>query len=200
MVTSLRRSGGFTLIEVVIAMMLLPIVFLAATTVYATATQFFLKAKNNSGRIDALIAAETIARKVAMANMVTIDGTGQIISMRWDYAANTFSPRSSPKDFTDDSWVKYAVIAGKLYWRNDAVGADPDDPGTAVTASDTEWAPGLTITSTPTFTKVNPSLAWDAANAGDPTMVYIELGTSSGNPVQTLTVKTESLIGARGKN
>ncbi len=178
-------------------------VFLAAATVYATAYNFFSKAKNNTGRVETLMVAETIARKIALANRVVIDSGGQQIRIRWDYAAGTFAPRNTPSDFTDDSWIKYAIIGGKIYWRNEAVGGNPDDPAPAVGttgAGNSEWSPDLTITSNPTFTLINPSLALDPGNSGDATVVDINLTTSSGTPAQTMTVKTNAALGMGSKN
>ncbi|HTL69851.1 MAG TPA: hypothetical protein VL404_01025 [Candidatus Eisenbacteria bacterium] len=198
----IRRRAGLTLTEAILATLLLSVIFLGATSALVSAMALFNSLQNNRGRLDATIALEHMARKIALSNRVVVDQGGAQLKLRWDFATGTFALNGAgagtPSDLTDDTWVKYRIIGNQLRWRNDA--AESPDVG----AGDPELEPGLTLQSGSIFTLVNPTGILEGSAdpnvVGVPTVVEINLVAQSGTPASDVTLNTDVAAGAMTKS
>jgi hypothetical protein len=197
-----RGRAGLTLTEAILATLLLSVIFLGATSALVSSMALFNSIRNNQGRLDATIALEHMARKVALANKIVVDQGGSQLKIRWDYAIGTFALNGAgagtPDNPADDTWVKYRIIGNSLRWRNDAAEA-PD-----VAAGDPELMPGLTLSGGSIFTLVNPTGILEGSAdpnvVGVPTVVEINLVAQSGTPASDVTLNTDVAAGAMTKS
>ncbi|GEM_PF-2561047 len=210
----LKSSRGVTLVEIVIAVLLISVIFLGSTTVYVTALKFFNAVRDKSPQVYGFLAAETVVRKVAVASEAIVndsgssngastldaDGlnyvTGKQIKIRWDFTLADWTPLNTPSNTADDTWVKYKIIENpggsgtyRLYTRKDAsVTAD-------VTTADEEVDTLLTLGANSVFRLSSPS-----GNAeGAATTVDVHLETVGGSSSQTVVIHTDTAVGGGAK-
>jgi Tfp pilus assembly protein PilV len=202
----LRSSRGVTLIEVLMAGLLLSVVFLACASAYISTLKFFNALREKSGQLYAFIGMEHVARRAELANDVMVnDGgvanaeTGRQLKMRWDYTEDG-APKNTANTVSDDTWVKYRIIeepsgsgTWRLFWRTDtaAAGAAAD-----VATSDTQVESALTLGPASTFVLTSPS----GNTEGRKTVLAITLESRVGNPPKTLTLNTDVLVGSKAKS
>lgn len=190
----LKKTGAFTLIELLIVSLILSVVFLGAGAVYISALKFlknmqtYYSGQSGASQVDVLIALEQITRQLGLANEAIIDPTGQQLEFRWDYQLNTFVPNHTPSDLTDDTWMKFAIIGGNLYWKNETT------EGQDVTSSDQQLVQGLVLQPGSEFALANPS------GQGIATVVDIVFISQVGNPAVDQQIQTGVLVGAWPKN
>jgi len=112
----LRTQSGLTLVEILIATVLVSVILGSVAVSYATALKFFntLPQKARS-MAEANLAMEYVTRKIPLANQVVVSSLRQQMSMRWDFrlVGTTFVANNTPADFSDDMWIKFAFIAGQ---------------------------------------------------------------------------------------
>ena len=129
MVKPLENQKGMTLVELMIAALLTGVVFAGVTAAYVSSIKFLNAAKTHQNQVNAHISLEIISRKVALANQVSTGTTSSPndksqMTLRWDYTLGTFQPNGplgTPLDNSDDTFLKYRIVNGRLYWRNDPV-------------------------------------------------------------------------------
>ena len=121
---SSRANRGVTLIEMLVASLLLTMVFAAAMSVYSTSLKILKSSRDaSSGAVIAPISVEDVAKKIAQANDVDVTGAGanfDRIHLRVDQN-NPPTPGNPPggSSFTsagDDSYCHYQFVtdaAGK---------------------------------------------------------------------------------------
>lgn len=199
----LRLQRGVTLIEILMAGLLLSVVFLATTSAYIAALKFFGSVRDKSGQIYGFMGVEHIARRVELANEIIVNNGGVVninagkqIKMRWDYDA-LGTPLNTPSNVADDTWVKHRFIENpggsgvwKLYWRTDTAAAGPVAD---VTTADPQIEPQLTTNTNSTFTLTSPS----GLAEGQRTVLTIVLEAVIGP--RTIPIRTDVNVGSKAK-
>ncbi len=203
---NLRGSRGLTLIEILIAGLLLSVVFLASASAYITTLKFFNAVREKSGQIYAFMGMEHITRRVELANDIMVnDGgtanaeTGKQLKMRWDYNADGVLNGDTANDVSDDTWVKYRFIeepvgsgTWRLFWRTDTAAAGS---ATDVANTDEQVETGLTLGASSTFALTSPS----GNTQGQKTVLAVTLESNTGDPPKILTLQTNVLAGSKAK-
>lgn len=190
----MKNESGLTILEFLVAALLISVVFLASTTVYVGAVKFFSDLRQNADSIDSFILMENLTRKVTVANQVSVSDAGKQLKIRWDWQliGGVWTPNNTPDVTTDDTWVKYRFLGAsndlRLRWRSDATET------TDVTNPDPEVRPGVVARDACLFTLVN------ASGDGDPIAVDVNLVTQTGTPPVIVTLTNRVLAGARSKN
>ena len=192
-----HASAGITLTELMISLLLVSVVFLAATTLQTSSVKFLRSRQTMDVATRPEIGVEQMVKMIQVANLVLVDEANREIDLRVDYDLCS-STRVVPTATTaDDNWWHYRFVAGGLYTLCDGVqGTNLDgagetlvipnlDTATAVPA----WPPG-TGSGGSGFRAGNPS-----AN-GVPTLVYIHVN-SLANPTQE--INTEARVGGMTK-
>ena len=137
MARRLKTQCGLTLVELLLASLLVSVILGSLAVAHITALKFFnALPQKASGLKKANLAMESIARKIPLANQVVISGVRQRMSMRWDFSLSgtTFVPNYTPENFSDDTWIKYGFIAGQregeveLWYELDPASPDPNAP------------------------------------------------------------------------
>lgn len=183
----LRKNQGFTIVETLIASVLLGVIMMSAISIYVAAQRFFNDLLDNNARTSSAIAVETIIRRAQIGNTIVFDAANNQIKLRLDFSA-AFVPNQTPGDFTDDTWFKYSIIGTSLRWRTDTTQA------TDVSAADPELETNLVLQNGSAFNTVNPS------GAGVATVLNIIFITQTGTPPVNTTLETSVAIGAMPKN
>jgi Tfp pilus assembly protein PilV len=206
----LRSSRGVTLVEILMAGLLLSVVFLACASAYITTLKFFNAVREKSGQLYTFIGMEHVARRVELANDILVNdggvanaGTGKQVKMRWD-CAETGAANNTANNVADDTWVKYRIIEDpsgsdpsgsgtwKLFWRTESAAGGA---ATDVANSDPQVETALKLGSNSTFLLTSPS-----GNAvGQKTVLAITLESSVGEPPKTLTLSSDVLVGSKAK-
>ncbi len=188
----LRKDQGFTIIELLIASVLLGVIMMSAISIYVAAQRFFNDLLDSNARTSSAVAMETILRKAQIANTIVFDGPNSQIKLRLDVTAASV-PNRTPGVFTDDNWFKYRIVANGLRWRTDTVAADPTG-AVDVTGSDPELEANLVLRPGSAFNVVNPSAA------GTDTVLNVTFVTQAGTPPVDTTLTTSAAVGAMAKN
>ena len=178
--------SGHTLIEVLLASLLIGLIFLILTTLYVSGLKLF-RGQLASPDNDFLVAFETIARKASLANEAIVDMNGYQVRLRID------SNDPATATANDDQWIGYRYFdIQTLQPTNGAEGAQirstPPKATSAeanVTSADAEVVPNLQFLGRPTqapFSLVNPT------SQGDPTVLKVLLVALEGanSPPRTL--------------
>lgn len=200
---NLRGRAGVTLVEIMMAGLLLSVVFLGAASAYISALRFFNALREKSGQVYSFYAVEHIARRARQANQIIVNSggaananTGKHVKLRWDYS-EAGAALNTPDNTADDTWVKYAVLENptgtwRLYWRTDsaATGAVTD-----AATTDPRLEESLLLQSGSVFNLASPS----GPAEGRRVILDIHLETVTGTPPQTLTVDTDVMTGAYEK-
>jgi hypothetical protein len=178
------------MLELLVALGLVGVMFLAAASLYASAGKFMARVEDKGAQMDRLIAMQHIARRVSLGSEAQFIGTNQL-KVRWDYDVNG-TPLFTPWDSTDDTWVKYGlVLAGpdlRLRWKIDSSSAGIVTPG------DPEVQTGLTLLSANSgFWPNNPT------SFGNAVVVRIVLEAQCCNPPEISTVQSDVLLHADSK-
>lgn len=150
----LTNQSGHTLVEIVIASMLIGVIFLLVTSLYVSALKF-LKGEVASTDVSSLLALETMARNVSRANDGIVDAGGLQVKIRID--------PNDPATATpaDDQWVSYRFLDSGSGFRLRSRTVNPPNANPAdVAASDPEVVRGLAVLAGPGqsgFQLVNPT-------------------------------------------
>mgnify|MGYP000858220258 CR=1 FL=1 len=163
---------GFTLVELLIAMVLLGMVMAGASSVYVAAQGFLNGIINNDVRvITPSLALEAVIRRAKTANLVVFDAGNNQIKLRVD-------PNRTPDNIADDVWVKYRVIGARLRWRQDALEAGD------VGGGDPDVEPDLRLRPGSGFAMLNPSAS------GVANVIQVTIITNEGTPPVDQTVRS----------
>ena len=182
----LSKSSGHTLVEFIMATVLVGMIFVIAGTLYATCLRL-LNFEVNEGAIDAdrLIGFERVTRDISLAEEAQFNvlNTAQI-GLRID--PNPLAPATATA--ANDRWISYGFIGGRLRTRNDpawdVVNGIPLAANN-VAPGDAEVTPGLVIDPASRFNVVNPTAQ------GDATVVDIQMIVvgNAGQPNRTLSTR-----------
>lgn len=175
----LRSAKGMTLIETLIAGLLLSGIFIAVTSIYIS-TLKFIDSEIKAANIDTLIAMETMTRKINLAYNVVVAGDKQL---KVEIDPNDPATLSS----ADDVWIKFGIVANSLRTKTEAL------PDGDVTIADPEVFPDLKVLDDSKFNLINPTAS------GRPNVVKIQLATEGGEPPQPHTLITSAAAGAMSK-
>ena len=191
----MKRSSGVTLIEVMIATLLLSVIFLGAAAFYVTALKFLNNVRENGSQVYGLAALEHIAAKAQISNAVAIEDAGQTLKVRWDasFANGFFTPRNTPSNYADDVWVKYKIIAlgGGRFRLDWAVETTQVDSGGVAYQP---LQPKFELVGGSSFALTNPTVS------GSATVLSIRLEGQRGVPAIPMTLRTDVALGALAKN
>ncbi|MCG3176030.1 MAG: hypothetical protein MOGMAGMI_00968 [Candidatus Omnitrophica bacterium] len=167
---------GYTLVELMIAMVLLGLVMAGASGVYVAAQRFLNGMINNDVRVvTPSLALEAIIRRTKAANQIVFDAGNNQIKLRTD-------PNRTPENTADDVWFKYRVIGSRLRWTQAAVEAGD------VGGGDPDVEPDLRVRPGSGFAMLNPS-ATGAAN-----VLQITIITNEGSPPVDQTVRSSVAV------
>ncbi len=178
----IRGTSGHTLLEIVIASVLIGMIFVMITTLYATSLKF-LRGDMASNDLDTLLALETMARNASTSTDAVVDMGGSQLKLRID----TNNPSTATA--LDDQWVSYRFLRnGAAFELRNRTVLPPAAAPANVTAADREVVSGLPVlggAGQSGFQLLNPSTP-----EGAPTVVQIMLvvsGTANSQPRTFLT-------------
>ena len=188
----LRPAAGFSIVEVLIAVVLLAMVFVGAISIYVSGLKFLGGLTATSSQLEPVINVDEMSKRIQLANDGAVELSGAQLLLRGDYdwSSGGWNSRGTPGDFTDDSCTRYRFLGTELHLRSEAA-AGGVCSSFAVTGSDTLLISNLRSGSS-SFTAVNPS------GQGNPTVYAIDVvqlfpggGTSE--------IKTAAALGAKTK-
>lgn len=191
--TSARRSrgsAGFTLMELLIAGVMISLVMIAAFSLYSSGLRLFVQARTYDVTLIPEVAVEDLMRKINVANFAGINPANQL-NLRVDYLnCNPATPDpAGPANTAADSWWHYRFQAGTLLGlcdaaQNTVLAAAGNPAGTVVVLNNLDtvtpmpaYPPG-TGSGGSGFLFVNPS------GAGAPNVVYVHVNST--NPLKEL--------------
>lgn len=181
----LQDQPGHTLVEIVIASMLIGMVFLMVTSLYVSSLKF-LNSEVASPSVGSLLALETMARNVSLANEGIVDAGGLQVKIRID--ANDPATATA----ADDKWVTYRFLDSGSGVRLRTRTVDPPNAVPAdVTAADPEVVTGLTVLAgagQSGFQLINPTAQ------GSSTVVQIQMVVSGGPNAEPSTFLTSAAV------
>jgi prepilin-type N-terminal cleavage/methylation domain-containing protein len=186
--------AGFTLMELMIASILLAVVLLSCTSIYITANRFLDSQERRWQQLGSFLAMEHMARRIPLSNDIQVNSVAQWIKVRWDYRADYSDPLNTPNIFTgadEDRWLKYGIICiapsdCRLRWRVDTTAAAD------VSAADAEVEANLVVDGAgSSFVLTGP--------LGGPPTLDIRLRTIP-TPGQFITQQTGLLLRCRSEN
>lgn len=121
-----HHNAGMTLMETVIAAVMVGVVGLTFFGVYTTAHRFMLQSTIfSSSNSEATYAIEHIKRRIIRANLVSVYADGSI-GFRYDHRTFRNGPPPTPNNLNDDQWDCYGLAGTTLrYNQSFATGADP---------------------------------------------------------------------------
>ena len=193
---------GVTLMELLVATLMVTMVFIASTSVYLSAAKF-LSAQVASSQTPALgFDMEDVIKKISLANEYAIDPAAKWLDLRGDYPQadpSWSNPLNTPSNFGDDTWAHYRICgAGNsggtlrtVYDNAQGNGASVDCAASTVVASSLD--PTASI-----FTAQNPTALNNPGGAADPgsaTVIQINLV----NAAPTATLESSAILGAKAK-
>ncbi len=153
----LRKNDGITLIEILIASLLVSVVFLAVASSYTSGLRL-LASTRDSTLLDPAMAMNAMSKNTALANQIAINPSEKRLTLRLDYNHTNGVP-TTPKytaDTSDDFYIMYQFVAGGIH-------TDYGSAPSTVDGNDPEVIPGL-ATANGNFAFFNPLVA-DNSNA-----------------------------------
>ncbi|MBI2094582.1 MAG: prepilin-type N-terminal cleavage/methylation domain-containing protein [Candidatus Omnitrophica bacterium] len=186
-----RRAGGVTLVEILVASLLVSLVFLAAATLYLTAMKFLKTASSGQAEgvnLDHRLAVAMIEDPVFAANLLDFGGEFQLDAVTKGYRqlkVRVDNPKFTLFNKAGDDWHVYGFVAepdGTHYslrgWKTtpSMVPADPSWRPPDAAAADPELVPGLLLDQNAAFIKIDP------APSGRARIVRIQLLKDAANP------------------
>lgn len=174
---------GFTLAELLVALVLVSMVFLGAISLYATGLKFLAARQAVDVSVSPTVSLEQIVRNISIANTANLTNGDSQLNLRLDFTCAGVA-LGSPGNTGDDSWWHYRFIASKLRVLCDNV------PGTTVSAGagPTDLLDNVNISAS-AFSIINPSAS------GADTVVSIHLVSTD----PAITIDTEAALGAASK-
>ncbi len=137
-----RFNRGMSLVELLLCVATMGIVAGAAATVYVSSFKMMNQLSTVERRNDLILAVQFLSMRISSANLAKLDAASpmasSILKLRIDCDTN-FRMRDTPNDYSDDMWMKFRIVDGRLRWRIDA--AEAGD----ATATNAELIPGLVL-------------------------------------------------------
>ena len=171
------KTRGFTLVETLIAFLLVSLVFITAASLYLTALRFFRTASSgqtNGTNLDQRIAVSTMEGPISQANLLSfgdsflLDPTDPTSTAFRQLKARVDNPKFTLFTKAGDDWYLYGLVpvnpdpsilpADRKYalrWKK-TTAVDASVPATNVIASDPELVQGLVLDKSAGFIQVNP--------------------------------------------
>ena len=180
---------GFTLVELMVALLLISLVFLAGISVYTTGFRFLRVVQNTDVTMLPVVSVEDIAKRVSLSNVMTTSAPGAPVvgaqlNVCGDYQLCTYTPLNTPNNFADDNCWHYAFMN-----TNELKTSCNNNANAPVTPAGTTLINNVnTVLSS--FTLVNPSAS------GNATVAHIHVRTTV-PPVAEL--DTDVALGASAK-
>ncbi len=181
----MRTKNGVTLLELMIATLMIALVFAVAISLYSTGSRFVSSQNTNSDpTTNATVILEDIAKRISICNQSTYDSGTGTLHLRCDYTAGTYTPRNTPSNFADDAYWHYRFFNGNLLLlSNNVAGSVPNGA-----AAGEIIIPGVNVENS-SFARVN------ATGAGTTVSTRIDIRvTTSSAPVSE--VRTSAILGA----
>ena len=184
------RRAGFTLVEVLVATMLVSLVFITAASLYLTALRFLKTASSGETpgiSLEHRIALASMEGPVSSANLLVFESSGefQLDPKTKGYRqlkARVDDPKFTLFDKSGDAWYAYGLVV-----------VDPNVPedkwrytlrwkkeNTAVTTADPELVQGLVLDKNAAFIKIDPTAS------GRARIVRIQLIRDAVNPENSI--------------
>ncbi len=178
-------QSGHTLLEIIMASMLIGMIFLLVASLYVSSLKF-LRGEVTSSSVSSLLALETMARDVSLASDGVVDPDGLQVKIRID----TNDPATATA--ADDKWVSYRFLDSGSGFRLRTRTVNPPNASPAdVTASDSEVVTGLAVLAAAGqsgFRIINPTAQ------GAPTIVQIQLVVPGGANAEARTFLTSVAV------
>ena len=182
--------------ELIIALLLITLVFLAGISVYTTSFKFLQRAQTRDITTLPVVSLEAVAKRISVSNAATVDFAGPVtgaqLHVRADFAVNPascgiYAPLNTPGNTADDGWWHFYFkdVGGVIALR----GTCDNNPGTTVP----DGAPILinnVVLANSSFTLQDPS------GTGIPTVVNIHLQTTAPTVAE---LDTDVTLGAKPK-
>lgn len=185
--TRVKSEHGLTLVELLIASVLVVGVLATVTSLYLSAVKLFTSQVTFSAQIQTFAALRKIENSVQDANYIEV--TADQLKIRRDYTNG--QPNFTLFNKADDTWHVYGLVMNRgsrqLYWREDrppaglsAAAADSWRPApvTATTPPNTRMEPGLTFDPASKFEAISHANKWDGS-PGQPRIVRISFNTTN---------------------
>jgi prepilin-type N-terminal cleavage/methylation domain-containing protein len=139
------KQNGVTLIELLVAVSLISVVFVAVTGVYISAKKVMGGLEGRDISLGGAIAIEHMSRNIGLGNRVELLDANKQVTIRRDYSSST-APLNTPSNTTDDSFIRYRFFSDNTL-RFDTHG--PALPvSTLVLSTAPEVEPGLRLIGT----------------------------------------------------
>jgi prepilin-type N-terminal cleavage/methylation domain-containing protein len=139
------KQNGVTLIELLVAVSLISVVFVAVTGVYISAKKVMGGLEGRDISLGGAIAIEHMSRNIGLGNRVELlDGNKQV-TVRWDYN-NSSAPLNTPNNFTDDRLLRYRFFSDNTL--RFQILSQTGPPPALVAADASEVEPGLRLAGT----------------------------------------------------
>lgn len=185
MVNRLRNDQGLTLMEILIAVVLVSLVFTAAISLYTSGIKQLKARQAVDVTTSPDIFLEQVAKKISIASAANMAPATQLnIRVDQDCAGAALA---TPSNTTDDNWWHFRPAGTELLAFCDNV------PGTVLTSIGNPVGTTSLIsnldTATSNFAIINPSAT------GNPTVISMHIVST--NPI--MTVDTEAALGASPK-
>ncbi len=177
-----QPQSGMTLVELLIAGLLLGGIFLAVTSVHISSLKL-LTGQTNAGGLDPLLALEHISRNVTLANEVIVDGV-VVTGGRTQLKLRIDPVDPGTPNPANDNWIVYRFINGALRWKT----VTPPTAVTDVGAGDPEVVPRLALSTA----AANPS----SFNLTSPNVVEIDVTPAAGSES---VITTRVMLGQRSR-
>lgn len=180
--------------ELMLALVLVSVVFLAAATLQSSAAKMLRSRQLADVSQRPEIAAESIARMASVANQAVVSADFKSLSLRVDFDLCSDTRATPTSTTTDDTYWHYQFNGGQLLQACSNAAALPGGGWTTMltnlstVGAPPNYPPG-TGSGPSGFRFVNPS------GAGNPNVVYIHINSTS----PALEINTESRTGAGAK-
>jgi hypothetical protein len=184
---------GITLMELLIATLMITMVFVASTSVYVSALKFLSTMVTNSTSLSPTVSLEDIAKHISLANEANPPGNGgKSLDLRGDYDFNNSSwnsPLNTPSVFGDDAWIHYRFCGAA---NGDLRMVCDQTPNTNVPCG------GGTVMMSNVDSASSSFAATSSDWQGNPTVIRVVLRASPGAAFPTMsTQETSALLGAK---
>lgn len=189
------KRSGFTLVEVLVATVLVSLVFITAASLYLTALKFFKTASSGETpgvNIEHRIALASMAGPVSSANLLVFESASEFqldpkTKGYRQFKARVDNPKFTLFDKNGDAWYSYGLVpvdknqldgAYALRWKKESGSASfiPVD----VTGKDSELVQGLLLDKNAAFIKIDPT------SSGRSRIVRVLLIKDAANPENSI--------------
>ena len=181
---------GVTLVEMMIASVLISVIFLAGISIYASTLKMLSSSRTSGKNLPTVVYVEDVAKKIEAANDITrgtntadrTAGDSDQINLRVNQDCSGVSV-STPS--SAGVYWHYRFLSGALRYKCDSAAATNPGGGGNIAIDNLNVGGGGSL-----FSLINPS------GSGDPTVVKIHIVTSGATPQTT---ETQVSAGSKAK-